>query len=90
LHGWINDRIEDWKEANAVFGPDQFWKGRWVGKMPGHETPTSPAGPGPHALLELTPHAATHGNEAEELLHVIARSGVIHVGVAAPVSYEIW
>jgi hypothetical protein len=89
LHGWINDRIEDWKEANGVFAPDQFWKGRWVGKMPGHEM-QMPAGPGPHALMEITPHAAAHSDEAEELLHVIARSGVIHKGVATPISYETW
>jgi hypothetical protein len=49
-----------------------------------------PAGPGPHALMEITPHAAAHSDEAEELLHVIARSGVIHKGVATPISYETW
>jgi hypothetical protein len=33
LHGWVDDRIEDWKLANGVYGAD-FWKGTWVGKMP--------------------------------------------------------
>jgi hypothetical protein len=33
LHAWVDDRIEDWKAANGVFGND-FWKGTWVGKMP--------------------------------------------------------
>jgi hypothetical protein len=31
--GWIDDRIEDWKVANGVFGND-FWKDPWVGNMP--------------------------------------------------------
>src|SRR5579885_1498038 len=31
--GWIDDRIENWKVAHGVFGND-FWKGRWIGKMP--------------------------------------------------------
>jgi hypothetical protein len=33
LHGWVDDRIEDWKTANGVYG-NAFWKGTWVGKMP--------------------------------------------------------
>jgi hypothetical protein len=33
LHGWVDDRIEDWKLANGVYG-NNFWKGTWVGKMP--------------------------------------------------------
>jgi hypothetical protein len=32
LHGWVDDRIEDWKRANGVVGPIQ-WKGTWVGPM---------------------------------------------------------
>jgi hypothetical protein len=33
LHGWVDDRIEDWKAANGVYG-QAFWQGTWVGKMP--------------------------------------------------------
>jgi hypothetical protein len=36
LHGWVDDRIEDWKAANGVYGND-FWKGTWVGKLPSTE-----------------------------------------------------
>jgi hypothetical protein len=96
LHGWIDDRVEDWKAANAVFGIDQFWQGKWLGKMPGHEegnlaSARSEAVRGQsghvHGHEDDTHH---HGDEMEELVHVIARSGVIHAGIANPVSYEIW
>jgi hypothetical protein len=33
LHGWVDDRIEDWRFANAVFGPIS-WKGTWEGVRP--------------------------------------------------------
>jgi hypothetical protein len=46
LHGWIDDRIEDWKAANDVYGND-FWKGTWIGKMPTHAPrPPTPSPPG--------------------------------------------
>lgn len=32
LHGWVADRIEDWKQANNVTGEIQ-WKGAWTGPM---------------------------------------------------------
>lgn len=35
IHGWVDARIEDWKQANDVTGPLE-WKGTWVGKpLPG-------------------------------------------------------
>jgi hypothetical protein len=37
LHGWIDDRIEDWKLANGITG-DIHWTGTWVGHMHGHHT----------------------------------------------------
>lgn len=43
LHGWIDDRIEDWKVANGVYG-NNFWKGTWAGPWPG-ETPAPPPDP---------------------------------------------
>jgi hypothetical protein len=56
LHGWIDDRIEDWKAANGVFGND-FWKGTWLGKMPQHAPPAAPAPP--QAAHAPPPTAAT-------------------------------
>jgi hypothetical protein len=43
LHGWVDDRVEDWKAANDVYG-NSFWKGTWVGKMPrvGQPPPEQP------------------------------------------------
>jgi hypothetical protein len=38
LHGWIDKRIEDWKNAHGITGEIQ-WTGTWVGHMHGHETP---------------------------------------------------
>lgn len=35
LHGWIDDRIEDWKNANGITGDIQ-WTGDWVGHMHGN------------------------------------------------------
>jgi hypothetical protein len=34
LHGWIDDRIEDWKNAHGVTG-DIEWTGTWMGNMHG-------------------------------------------------------
>jgi hypothetical protein len=39
LHGWVDERIADWKRANGISGAYR-WKGTWSGKMPmpgGHQ-----------------------------------------------------
>lgn len=33
IHGWVDDRIEDWKRAHGVNG-EIDWQGRWVGPAP--------------------------------------------------------
>lgn len=38
LHGWVDDRIKDWKKANAVNG-DIVWKGTWIGPAGHMNTP---------------------------------------------------
>lgn len=70
LHGWIDDRVAGWKLANGVFG-DNFWKGTWVGKMPGREQ-----GATVHALIER--HAEHHLAELHQVASLIAQSGVFH------------
>ena len=35
LHGWIDDRIEDWKNAHGITGDIQ-WTGTWMGHMHGN------------------------------------------------------
>ena len=72
LHGWIDDRVEAWKTANGVFGND-FWKGMWIGKMPGHEQ-----GVTVHALLEDPNQAGPHMVEMHQVVNLIAQSGVFH------------
>jgi hypothetical protein len=75
IHGWVDDRIEDWKRANKVVG-EIAWKGKWVGK--------SPAQPDPHSFLAAFSaqvghdhHGGTHGNlsEMEKAVALIARRG---------------
>lgn len=68
--GWVNDRVEEWKAANGVFGND-FWTGTWVGKMPD---------PQPAAVQDLssTPSAGNGpdgSTEMEEIVKTIAGSG---------------
>ena len=68
--GWIDDRIENWKVAHGVFGND-FWKGRWIGKMPdaGEDAPD-----GLHERLEDPEAAGRHTAEIEQMLLIIGRS----------------
>lgn len=73
LHGWIDDRVEEWKGANGVFGND-FWEGTWVGKLPGHE-PTMEA-QSVHLLLEHPQVARQHLTDAEQAVAVVRKSGV--------------
>jgi hypothetical protein len=72
LHGWIDERIEGWKIANGVFGND-FWKGKWLGKMPGHKEVAAP-----HALSEGLEHAVSPMAEMQQVTNLIARAGVFH------------
>lgn len=97
LHGWIDDRIEDWKIANGVYGND-FWKGTWVGKMPadaepaphshvsatlmtGQENPAT-APSGVHALLGNPEHDHPAKEDLEETVKIIGECGVFHAGYA--------
>jgi hypothetical protein len=78
LHGWVDDRIEDWKSANNLEGPIP-WRGTWVGDMPVH-----PVADSLHAML-TTPlpegdhddhhHHHDEGDDMAEVLKVIIRSG---------------
>lgn len=66
LHGWADDRIEDWKAANGVYG-NAFWKGTWVGKLPRVEQ-AAPESPPPEPPPQ--PHPHQHGHpEAEARDH---------------------
>lgn len=70
LHGWVDNRIEDWRKANGVSGPIA-WKGTWVGKMPPHPAPASL-----HALLSGAEAHHDHGSEMKKVLKLVLRSGV--------------
>ncbi len=76
LHGWVDDRIEDWRLAHGL---DEIeWTGTWVGNMPhGHEEDE------PHALLApsvRTPSLPAeqrrgHTSDMDKLLQAVVASG---------------
>jgi len=70
--GWVEDRIEEWKAANGVFGND-FWTGTWVGKMPEVQPAAVQSLSSGLADGELPDGLA----EMEELVRTIAGSGRI-------------
>jgi hypothetical protein len=76
LHGWIDDRVENWKMVNGVLTND-FWKGTWLGKMPSHEGQALTADV--HLALEQPSVAAGHLAEVEAAVQVVRQSGVLHV-----------
>jgi hypothetical protein len=69
LHGWVDERIAAWKQANGITGAYK-WKGKWSGKMTmsgGHR--------GMHARLidasagrAVAPELSEHVEAAEEAL----------------------
>ncbi len=84
LHGWVDDRIEDWKKANNING-DINWKGTWLGEMPHHQTP-----PSLRKILSTDPlmntshdehkhdseHDHKHHNNMMKVLEIINKSGI--------------
>jgi hypothetical protein len=70
MHGWVDDRIEDWKRSNEVTGPIP-WKGTWVGQMPPHPAPNSL-----HAMLAGGHAHHDHGSGMKKALQATLRSGV--------------
>jgi hypothetical protein len=74
--GWVDDKVEEWKYANGVFG-DAFWTGTWVGKLP-DEQPAAPQSASTPQTSAGAPDSAT-----AELAATIARTGLSsmrHVG----------
>jgi hypothetical protein len=71
LHGWIDDRIDDWARANGI---DEInWVGTWVGVMPaGVQTPM--------ALLSALDQGGHdhHLHEMEQAVGAIAECGIFH------------
>ena len=76
LHGWCDDRIDDWMKAKNLTG-EVSWQGTWVGKMPPHPQPESL-----HSMLALRATsvdtvmpAHDHTSEMEAVARIILRSG---------------
>ncbi|MBI3552972.1 MAG: Tat pathway signal protein [Elusimicrobia bacterium] len=63
IHGWVDDRIEDWKKAHGITG-EIAWKGTWVGHQDHGDHQKGP------------PRAGMPPDK--QLLGVIATSGVFH------------
>ncbi len=74
VHGWVDDRIEGWRYANGVLGGIP-WTGTWVGKMP--DMPAMAGAPSLHAILADPTLSGSHVQEMEQVVKVIAQSGIV-------------
>lgn len=76
LHGWVDNRINDWVAANGVTEPIQ-WQGTWLGKMPTHSVPNSFVTVMAESARAIDMHKHPQGNlrEMEEVARLIARTG---------------
>jgi len=61
LHGWVDDRVEDWKKAHAIDGEIQ-WQGTWVGPADHHVHP--------HDGVMASSREATAGNAPDKLQRI--------------------
>jgi hypothetical protein len=68
VHGWVDNRIEDWKAANNISG-DINWTGTWIGHM---EAGTMPMG---HMMLAKLTEPGFMQN-MEQVSRIIAQSGI--------------
>lgn len=77
--GWVQDRVEDWKLANGVFGR-AFWTATWVGKLPEGQEPMNRCPSGPKdvplfAAFEDPDVASKHVAEMEQVVTLIGKAG---------------
>jgi len=77
LHGWVDDRINDWATANGVLG-EIPWQGKWVGKLPSHPVPHSFVTVMAERFDSIDMHGHVHGDvrEMAEAIRIIARTGL--------------
>lgn len=74
FYGWVQDRVEDWKLVNGVFGRD-FWKSTWLGKPPPDNEPAGRCPPGPRdgpPLFKLFDDPQIGQKHLEEMEQVVA------------------
>jgi hypothetical protein len=69
LHGWVDDRVEDWKRANGVEGEPE-WKGTWGG--PTHEHWSAPF------VRDASDAPDTFDDELRRIDRIISASGAGH------------
>lgn len=90
LHGWVDDRIEDWRVAKGL--DEVPWTGTWVGGLPSHHH-----GHSPHALLTALPLTPTlppdehhgHIDGLGQVLKTVKASGKFHRFDPAPEVAEL-
>jgi hypothetical protein len=80
LHGWVDDRVEDWKKAHQISG-EINWVGKWVGDLPAPPAPRSL-----HEILSVDPEKEMahehpslghdHHMRMMKVLKLINKSGV--------------
>lgn len=77
--GWVEDRVEEWKYANGVFG-DDFWTGTWVGTLPAEVTARSIPAPTPQGTSTETEAGSDAAGSAladmEKLAGALAGTGL--------------
>ena len=73
LHGWIDNRIEDWRRTNGV--EEIEWNGTWIGDMPSMPEPAPES-----ALMVLSVDHGDHDHIVgmEEAIKAIGKSRVFH------------
>ena len=80
LHGWIDNRIEDWRRANGV--EEIEWIGTWIGDMPSMPEPAPES-----ALMVLSVDYGDHDHigrmhdhigRMEEAIKAIGECGIFH------------
>ncbi len=73
IHGWVDNRVKDWAEANNI--TDIKWKGKWLGNIPhngGHELAKSET----DFFMNMNSVENSFVNNMEEALKVVQLSDV--------------
>lgn len=77
LHGWVDDRIEDWKAANGVAG-EPAWTGTWLGPEEGRhdDGPHHPHVAGAGDAADAAKRATAARDEWQQIDRIISASGL--------------
>ena len=74
LHGWVDDRIEDWRLANGVT-TEIAWKGTWVGPADHKHYEPRHAADADSTTVGIQTAPADAGEELQQIDQIISASG---------------